>query len=57
MPQLGFEYELTRSKRRTLSVKISRDAVVKVYAPQRMSQKQIDEFLFDNRAWVSKHLE
>ncbi len=26
MPQLGFEYELTRSKRRTLSVKISRDA-------------------------------
>ena len=32
MPELGFQYELTRSDRRTLSIKISRDAKVLVYA-------------------------
>ena len=32
MPELGFKYELTRSDRRTLSIKISRDAKVLVYA-------------------------
>ena len=39
MPELGFQYELTRSDRRTLSIKISRDAKVLVYAPRRMSAK------------------
>lgn len=44
MPELGFQYELTRSDRRTLSIKISRDAKVLVYAPRRMSLKHIEDF-------------
>jgi len=43
MPELGFQYELTRSDRRTLSIKISRDAKVLVYAPRRMSLKHIED--------------
>lgn len=56
MPELGFHYELTRSDRRTLSIKISRDAKVLVYAPHRMSLKHIEDFLFEKRAWVLKNL-
>lgn len=56
MPELGFKYELTRSDRRTLSIKISRDAKVLVYAPRRMSLKHIEDFLFEKRAWVLKNL-
>lgn len=54
MSELGFQYELTRSDRRTLSIKISRDAKVLVYAPRRMSLKHIEDFLFEKRAWVLK---
>lgn len=56
MPELGFQYELTRSDRRTLSIKISRDAKVLVYAPRRMSLKHIEDFLFEKREWVLKNL-
>ena len=49
MPELGFQYELTRSDRRTLSIKISRDAKVLVHAPRRMSLKHIEDFLFEKR--------
>ena len=58
MPELGFQYELTRSDRRTLSIKISRDAKVLVYAPRRMSLKHIEDFLFEKRgkfAWQAKN--
>lgn len=56
MPELGFQYELTRSDRRTLSIKITRDAKVLVYAPRRMSLKHIEDFLFEKREWVLKNL-
>lgn len=56
MPELGFQYELTRSDRRTLSIKISRDAKVLVYAPRRMGLKHIEDFLFEKREWVLKNL-
>ena len=56
MPELGFQYELSRSDRRTLSIKISRDAKVLVYAPRRMSLKHIEDFLFEKRGWVLENL-
>lgn len=56
MPEFGFQYELTRSDRRTLSIKITRDAKVLVYAPRRMSLKHIEDFLFEKREWVLKNL-
>ena len=56
MPELGFQYELLRSDRRTLSIKISRDAKVLVYAPRRMSLKHIEDFLFEKRGWVLENL-
>lgn len=56
MPELGFQYELSRSDRRTLSIKISRDAKVLVHAPRRMSLKHIEDFLFEKRGWVLENL-
>ncbi len=51
-----FEYELTRSNRRTLSVKITRDASIKVSAPKRMSVREIESFLVQKQSWIEKHL-
>ena len=57
MPEsLGFEYSLIRSDRRTLSVKITRDARVEVRAPKRMGVREIEKFLFEKRLWIQKHL-
>ncbi len=51
-----FEYELRRSDRRTLSVKITSDAKIKVSAPKRMSIKEIEGFLLEKQGWIEKHL-
>ncbi|MBQ2774468.1 MAG: M48 family metallopeptidase [Clostridia bacterium] len=52
-----FEYELQRSNRRTLSVKITKDAKIKVSAPKRMSVREIESFLFQKQDWIQKHLD
>ncbi len=57
MPKFDFSYELHRSNRRTLGVKISADAVVEVHAPRRMSIKEIESFLYEKREWISENLE
>lgn len=56
MPKLDFPYELHRSSRRTLGVKISADAKVEVHAPRRMSISEIEAFLFEKREWISDNL-
>ena len=49
-------YELIRSRRRTLAVEITRDGRVIVRAPLRLSQERIDAFLADRADWIAKHL-
>lgn len=51
------EYQLVRSKRRTLAIEITREARVVVRAPLRMPQKQIEAFLQEKQGWITRHLQ
>jgi len=48
-------YQLYRSRRKSISVEISRDARVIVRAPLRMSIRDIEAFLLSKREWIEKH--
>lgn len=50
-------YELIRSRRKTLALEITRDCRVLVRAPMRTSQKEIDAFVAKHAQWAQKHLE
>lgn len=51
------EYTLIRSKRRTLSLEITRDLTVLVRAPLRCSQGEIERFVQRHEAWIDTHVE
>ncbi|MGI6403388.1 MAG: M48 family metallopeptidase [Oscillospiraceae bacterium] len=48
------EYELKRSKRKTLAIEILRDGTVVVRAPMKLPFKEIERFLLQKSAWISK---
>lgn len=49
------EYELIRSKRKTLAVQIKSDGSVIVRAPLRCPKRDIDMFLLEKKAWIEAH--
>lgn len=51
------EYELIRSKRKTLAVQITPDGRVIVRAPLRYPQREIDRFLKERADWIRVHRE
>ena len=51
-----YEYVLKRSKRKSISVEISREAKIIVRAPLKMSIKDIEAFLNSKSQWIDKHL-
>ncbi len=51
------EYELIRSRRKTLALEITRDCRVLVRAPLRLSRSRIDAFVDSHAAWIARHLE
>ena len=52
-----YEYELIRSRRKTLALEITRDCQILVRAPLRTAKKQIDDFVSRHEGWIAKHLE
>ena len=51
-----FEYQLKKSiKRKTVAIKVHNKKVT-VYAPQFVSNKHIQEWLFDKQVWVNAQL-
>lgn len=50
------EYKLIRSNRKTISIVINKDAQVVVKAPNRVSQKYIDDFVSSKQDWVQKNI-
>lgn len=50
------DYTILRSKRKTLSLEITRASEVLVRAPQGLPQEQIDHFVLSHRAWIDTHL-
>ena len=51
------EYQLIRSKRKTLAIEITREARVLVRAPLGMPFMQIEAFLQEKQGWIAVHLE
>jgi len=49
------EYKLTRSKRKTISIKINEDSTLEVKAPLHLSQEKIDSFVNSKEKWIAKH--
>lgn len=50
-------YELIRSRRKTLALEITKDCRILVRAPMRLSRTHIDAFVENHAAWIAKHLE
>ncbi len=50
-------YELIRARRKTISVKITRDARIVVRAPLRLPKNDIDRFLLSHEDWIRKNIE
>ena len=50
-------YELIRSKRRTLALEITRDGRVLVRSPMRASTARIEAFVSSHEDWICRHLE
>ena len=51
----SMQYELIRSRRRTLAVEIKPDGSVVVRTPQRLPQREIDRFLAQKSDWIRIH--
>lgn len=49
------EYKLTRSKRKTLAIRINEDSSLEVKAPINLSQEKIDIFVDSKEKWIDKH--
>lgn len=47
-----FEYEIIRSKRKTVAIQVDGDCKITVRAPLRMSQKEIESFVQDKKKWL-----
>jgi len=52
-----YQYFLTRSRRRSLSVSISDEGKIIVKAPLLTTQNQVEEFLLSKKDWILKHLD
>lgn len=51
------DYTLIRSRRRTLSIEVTREAQVVVRAPQRTARATIDAFVASRRQWIEDALQ
>ncbi len=51
------EYEIIRSKRRTMCLQVKRDGKVLVRAPFKTSEKVIKDFVFSHLDWIKKKQE
>lgn len=49
-------YEIIRSSRKTLALEITREGVLKVRAPYRISEEEIRRFVKTKESWIFKHL-
>ena len=50
-------YELHRSKRKSLSLEVTRDLLVVVRAPMRMKQRDIDTFVLSHTDWIARQMD
>lgn len=53
---MDLEYEIIRSRRKTMSLQVTRDGRVVVRCPLRVSDRKAAEFVREHRDWVLSHL-
>lgn len=51
-----YEYELIRSKRKTISLSIDDNCRIVVRAPMRMPQKEIDDMVTRHTGWIERRM-
>lgn len=51
------DYELVRSKRKTLSLSVSKELKVVVRSPLRTSARDIEEFIYKHTSWIEKQID
>ncbi|MBS7359769.1 MAG: M48 family metallopeptidase, partial [Oscillospiraceae bacterium] len=51
---MKIQYEIIRSKRKTISIQVDENCNVTVRAPRFVSQKRIDEFLEEKKFWLQE---
>ena len=54
---INFDYELLRSKRKTISISITKELKVIIRAPIFMKDMDIEIFLIKHQIWIEKNLE
>lgn len=50
------EYELMRSKRKTISIQVKSDGTVVVHAPLKTPERVIDDFVVEKSDWIMRHV-
>ena len=50
------EYQVVRSRRKTIALEVTRELKVLVRAPFHVSQKEIEAFVFRHQEWISRSL-
>ncbi len=53
---ISASFEIIRSKRKTLAVQIEQSGNVKVRAPLRMSEREINKFLLSKKSWIERNV-
>ena len=51
-----FNYVLKRSARKTISISIQSDNSIIVRCPQKTKIERVEQFLYEKREWIEKHL-
>ena len=52
-----FDYIITRSKRKTLAIHVTKDATVEARAPLKMPAADIDKFIRQKQVWIEKSID
>ena len=54
--EIDIRITVIRSNRKTLAIRVIGPDALEVRAPQRLTQKQIEDYLRQNISWIEKHL-
>jgi len=55
-PTIDFDFTITRSKRKTVSLIIDRNGTIRVLAPIKYSDQNINQFVSDKQEWIRKKM-
>ena len=49
-------YQLIRSKRKTVAIQIKQDGTIQIKAPNRLPLRYIEQFLREKQGWIRQHV-